>query len=279
MDERVGTMNHTYMFEHEAMKTTYTLRLIAENKTKAENAKRQCIECIDILESKLSRHYEGGDIWLINRLNSGESLFSSEDTYDCLLLALKAHELTAGLFDCTLGRQIEHRKSGAIGYTPPIKGRLRIDPDRPAVHCLEAGREIDLGGIGKGYTLDRLRDICLQWEIDSGLLSSGASTHLAYGKHKWPISLHSKQSSRIIPLVNEALSTSGAGTLNNNHIISADPKMLRTQQERIWLTTKNAVMADAWSTAALLMNRDELNKISGDQICVYITEAEEIIQI
>ena len=272
-------MNHAYMFEHEAMKTTYTLRLMTENKTKAENAKRQCIERIDILESKLSRHYEGSDIWLINRLNSGESLFISEDTYACLLLALEAHELTAGLFDSTLGRQIEHRKSGAISDAPPIKGRLRIDPDRPAVHCLEAGREIDLGGIGKGYTLDRLRDICLDWEIDCGLLSSGASTHLAYGKNEWLISLHFNQSSRTIPLLNEALSTSGTGTHNDNHIISPDPKMLRTQQGRIWLTTKNAVMADAWSTAALLMSRDELKEISGDQICVYLAEAEGIIQI
>ena len=55
--------------------------------------------------------------------------------------------------------------------------------------------------------------------------------------------------------------------------------MLRIQQRRIWLITKNAVMADAWSTAALLMSRDELKQISGDQICVYLAEAEKIIRI
>lgn len=279
MDKKGNTMSHTHMFEHEAMKTTYTLRLITEDKVKSENAKNQCIDRIDLLESKLSRHYEGSDIWLTNRLKSGESLFISEDSYACLLLALEAHKLTAGLFDSSLGRQIEHRKKGEIGDTPPVEGRLRIDPDRPAVHCLEAGREIDLGGIGKGYTLDRLRDICLDWEVDSGLLSSGASTHLAYGKHEWPISLHSNQCSRMIPLLNSALSTSANETAKNNHIISPGSNTLKTQQGRVWLTTKSAAMADAWSTAALMMSREELEEISGDQICVYLAEGGEIIKI
>lgn len=272
-------MNHTHIFQHEAMKTTYTLRLISKDRVKAENAKQQCIERIDDLESKLSRHHEGSDIWLINHLKTDKSLFISEDSYACLRLALEAHELTAGLFDSTLGRQIEHSKVLAKDDAPPIEGSLRIDPDHPAVYCLEAGREIDLGGIGKGYTLDALKDICLDWEVESALLSSGASTHLAYGQHAWPISLHSSQSSRIIQLFNMALSASGNGTLDNNHIISPDTNMPKAQHERIWLTTKSAAMADAWSTAALLMSRNELEEISGDQICVYLAEAEEITQI
>ena len=272
-------MNHTHIFQHEAMKTTYTLRLLVEDRVKAENAKQQCIERIDTLESKLSRHYEGSDIWLINHLKTDESLVISEDSYACLQIALEAHELTAGLFDCTLGRQIEHSKVLAEDDTPPIEGSLRIDPDRPAVHCLEAGREIDLGGIGKGYTLDLLKDICLDWGVESALLSSGASTHLAYGQHVWPISLHSSQSTRIIQLFNMALSASGNGTLDNNHIISPDTNMPKAQHERNWLTTKSAAKTNTRTTAAILMSRDELEEISGDQICVYLAEAEEITKI
>ncbi len=55
-------------------------------------------------------------------------------------------------------------------------GRLTIHPDIAAVTCDEPGREIDLGGIGKGFALDQLRQILLDWGAEGGLLTAGASS-------------------------------------------------------------------------------------------------------
>lgn len=69
-----------------------------------------------------------------------------------------------------------------------------IDDARPQVHCLEGGREINFGGIGKGYALDVMAELCRQWGIPAGLLCAGASTQLAFGNSPWPISLRGDQS-------------------------------------------------------------------------------------
>ena len=143
-------MSDSYTFKHEAMKTTFTLRLIHAQAKHACDAANQAFALIDEIENSLSRYISGSDISQINRMQSGQTLFISETCYECMRIALKIYIDSDGLFDITLGRQIEHQKNAMTGIMPSIEGQLMVDPDRPAIHCVEAGREIDLGGIGKG---------------------------------------------------------------------------------------------------------------------------------
>lgn len=191
-------MSDLHTYTHEAMKTTFTLRLVSKDTTQAKKAAFACIARIDEIESRLSRYYHGSDVWQINHMQSDQSIFISEDCHDCLLRALEAHQATSGLFDITLGRLIEHRKQSMPGVSPAPMGQLMIDPKRPAVHCIEQGREIDLGGIGKGFALDRMAEICKDWEITSGLLSAGASTQLAFGEKAWGITLQGDHSTHLV---------------------------------------------------------------------------------
>lgn len=206
-------------FTHEAMQTSFSLELHSSDPRRARDAAHAGIALIDAIESSLSRYIEGSDVWQINHMESGQSLFLAEVCYDCLRLALEAHTRTGGLFDITLGRQIEHRKNSLAGPPPPLDGRLMIDPDKPAIHCLEAGREIDLGGIGKGFALDRVKALLLDWGIDCALLSAGASTRLAFGDHAWSVSLPGAAEARTVELRDQALSASGTA-IQGSHIVS-----------------------------------------------------------
>ena len=150
-------MNTPHLFEHEAMKTVFSLRIIEASVTHAREAALAAIELLDSIEQKLSRYIEGSDIWQINHLKSGEQLFISDTCHECLLLSLKASELTSGLFDVSLGHRIDHFKNEEDGPPPTETGSLHILPDRPAIHCEQAGRAIDLGGIGKGFALDQMQ--------------------------------------------------------------------------------------------------------------------------
>ncbi len=260
------------------MKTSYALRLLSDDAQLARQVGSACIECIDTLESQLSRHYAGSDIWQINHMKADQSLFVSEDCYACLRLAMQAHEQTGGLFDITLGRHIEHHKNELDGAVPALEGKLMIDPKRPAIHCIEPGREIDLGGIGKGYTLDRLKEICLAHGIHSALLSAGASTQLAFGDAVWPIALQAGEAEHTIQLQNAALSASGTG-IQGSHIISPDPSTPKELHELIWLVTESAAVADSWSTAALLMHREELEAVSGEHLQIYLPDLGKIVKL
>ena len=167
-----------HLFTHEAMNTTFSLRICEPDQPIAAGMARECFEQLDLLESRLSRFIDGSDVSRINTLPAGETLYLSESTHQCLLAALDAYARTGGLFDITLGSRIAHQKSGDTGVIPPLVGRLTIHPDVAAVTCETPGREIDLGGIGKGFALDQLKQLLIDWGAEGGLLAAGASSLL-----------------------------------------------------------------------------------------------------
>lgn len=273
-------MNHpvpnseTRRFTHDAMNTTFSLRLRGVDEAVAQGMARECFDQLDYLEARLSRFIEGSDVSRINRMKTGETLYLSEPCHQCLLLALEAHTRTRGLFDITLGTHIEHRKSGDAGPIPPLVGRLTIHPDVPAITCEDPGREIDLGGIGKGFALDQLKLLLTEWGAQDVLLSAGASSLLAFGQHAWPVDLTGDTESLRISLSNQALSASGTG-IQGSHIVhpAGRDAMPTTPCKRIWATATNAVMSEIWSTALMLVKPEEIpDFIAGNKEiqCVHV---------
>ena len=252
-------INDARHFTHDAMNTTFSLRLRGIEETTARGMARECFDQIDALEARLSRFMEGSDVWRINHMQSGETLFLNEATHQCLLLALDAHAQTGGLFDITLGTAIEHRKSSPSEIPPPLTGTLSIHPDAPAITCIETGREIDLGGIGKGFALDQLRTLLEDWGVQDALLSAGASSILAIGPNAWPIDIHGTTETLRIEIRDQAISASGI-TIQGDHIVHphGTDAMPTRRCNRIWVSAANATSAEVWSTALMLVEPDEL---------------------
>jgi thiamine biosynthesis lipoprotein len=243
------------------MKTTFTLRLPGLEREHGAYLAHLAFEELDRLEGKLSRYIEDSDIARINLMQAGETLYITEETHTCLLLALDYYVKTGGLFDITLGRAIEHRKEKHEGPPPAIEGSLIIHPDRPAVTCQTAGRVLDLGGIGKGFALDRLKDFLIEWRVESALLAAGASTQLAFGETSWPIEIIGEKDRQRIDLKNAALSASGTG-IQGSHIVHPDGDDQALPWKHVWLTTPTATAADIWSTALMLLPDPELLDLS-----------------
>jgi thiamine biosynthesis lipoprotein len=258
MDEPTSFPPH-HLLHHEAMKTTFYLRICADDVALANSLACECFNRIDELEQKLSRYFEGGDVYRINNMAAGETLHISEECHECLLIAMEACVHTCGLFDPTLGTMIEHRKTEQDGELPEPTGQLIVHPDTPAVTCHAPGRVIDLGGIGKGYALDQLKVILTGWDIDGALVSAGSSTHLAIGRPTWPIDLSGDQEILRVHLHDEALSASGTA-IQGSHIVHPDSSrdILENQPTRIWSRSASAAHSDAWSTALMLMAPEEI---------------------
>ena len=230
-------------FEQAAMNTVFTIRLPGETDG-AGGLAQVCFERLLYLESRLSAFMDGSDIWQINRMDSGQELFISPECHACLLIALEIQQQTQGVFN--------------VAYATPHSGRLVIAPDRPHVHCIEAGSRLDLGAIGKGFALDAVGTLLQEWGAGEALVSAGASTHLATGETTWPISLEG--TGRLFELRQGALSASGTRLLAD-HI--AGPEGVSDHQRRgtVWVKADTAARADAWSTVAFLMDPSSLQEI------------------
>jgi len=71
--------------------------------------------------------------------------------------------------------------------------RLELDPDAFAVRAGTGGVRIDLGGIGKGYAVDRMGEVMQEWELPRTLVHGGYSSVLALeappDRDGWPLTL------------------------------------------------------------------------------------------
>lgn len=264
MDRVLLTMNADHTYSHDAMKTTFTLRIFGEPSDFTARLTANLFEELDTIEQKLSRYFPGSDVWQINHMKAGERLFISEWTYDCLRTAFEVYMETGGVFDVTLGKKIEHQKNRTDGPVPDMTGQLVLDPERPAVHCIEPGREIDLGGIGKGFALDILSPKLRGGGISDALLSAGTSTHLAFGDGSWPIKLAGCNERDSLDLKNQALSASGTD-IQGSHLVSPTEKSHDYPFSQIWVVEKTAARADAWSTAAMLLTEEELQELKRER--------------
>ena len=133
--------------------------------------------------------------------------------------------------------------------------------------CEEVGREIDLGGIGKGFALDQLKNFLIEWGAEGALLTAGASSLLAFGPQAWPVELAGSSCCMRIGLRNEALSASGI-EIQGSHILhpAGDDAMPTVPCNRVWVTAPTASLAEVWSTTLMLMDPEEImDFIAGDE--------------
>ena len=257
------------VFDVEGMNTLFSIRIHHLNRADALELAGNSFRQLEELEAELSRHRHDSEVSRINVLKEGESMLIADATYRCLQRSVEAMVSTAGLFDVTLGSRTS---SGEVAAPP--EGKLALSPDRPQILCEVEGRKIDLGGIGKGFALDEMADTLLELGINSSLLSCGASTHLAVGNQKWPFDLQGDEGAMRIEISGRALSASGIGR-QGAHVVHPDTGGAPEYAfARVWVIAPSAALADAYSTACLLMDEEEIagfaNSQRGNGVRVYV---------
>ena len=138
------------------------------------------IERLDALLSTGSQDSE------VSRLNAQGTLTLSQDTGDLLKEALTLDEDTGGLFDVTVYPVVKLWGFYDKAYHVPtdeelasvmaLVGSQRVRYDAGTrTATLGDGQSIDLGGIGKGYTSQRVTDILKSAGIKSAMVSLGGN--------------------------------------------------------------------------------------------------------
>ncbi len=268
-----------FRFGHEAMATHFQFLIEHEDNLLANGAAQAVFRDIDRLETELSRFVPYSDIASINQAPVGQPVPVQAACMDCLAFGKMVWEQTSGAFDVTIGplfRLLREQDSGgrkiskaerAVAAASMGFQHLELDEANFSVTKHAAGMSLDLGAIGKGYALDQAAFLLRgEHEITNALLNAGDSTVLGIGhmgEHPgWPV--HAGQGSPVV-LENNALS--GTGFMHQGaHII--DPRTARTvniERELRWAIAPNATLADALSTAFMVMNRKEIDAFCKQQ--------------
>ncbi|MFA6256892.1 MAG: FAD:protein FMN transferase [Candidatus Paceibacterota bacterium] len=271
-------IKQAYMQSGQALGTEVELRLVVTDfQTAEDNFKILWKEIYDF-EKRYSRFNIDSDVTKLN-MNAGKPMLISPELVDILEQAKKFAAITGGLFNIFVLPEVE--RGGYIESMTPKPGQQIIDyTDRKVVDMsslnigngsvsIPQNTAIDLGGIGKGYLLDKLASI-LEGRIENYCLSLGGDMILKGQEisKNWEVDVQSGvDRTRNVALFvgsgrTEAVATSGMirekGGKRQIHIV--DPREEKNSGSTFALCSVAAVGATAADViaSALIIGEEEL---------------------
>ncbi len=149
---------------------------------------------LDELEAQLTVYRETSEVSRLNRIAAYGPVPVEERLFDLLSRAARIHAETNGAFDITAGalikawgfykgpRRVPSESERAAAIARVGMQLVELQPEGKTVRFLRPGLEINLGGIGKGYALDRVAEhLQDSWGLSSALLHGGYSSVVTIG--------------------------------------------------------------------------------------------------
>lgn len=182
-----------YSSVHPAMGTEYTLYLYARSCEEAEATAQQAFDEIDRIDELLSHYRDGSELSRINHEAGEHEVTTDPEVFRFLESGFAWSERSAGAFDMTVGKLMKtwgfFNARGAVpsdaelGEARSQVGweKVRLDRQRRTVRFLSPGMELDPGGIGKGYAVDRAVRVLSKAGVRTALVSAGSSSVYAMG--------------------------------------------------------------------------------------------------
>ena len=231
------------------MTTTFEVIVAGQEREYARQASAAAFREIDRIEKLLNKFDPGSDVGQINLLKPGESVRVGIETLECMEKAIWAHGVSGGLFDPTVG-------TGFQG--------LEVDRGNFSIGWKKVGKgELDLGGIGKGFAIDKAAEILADWDVVEAVINGGTSTALALGK-EWELGVGGPWGEKVgftsVKLRDQALSGSGT-EVKGAHIINPETGCPAQRHLAAWAIHPSAAASDALSTAFMMMETKKIEQL------------------
>jgi len=261
--------------------TLCNITIFASNAGKANELLTKTFELLAHYESLFSITIEGSDIWRINHAGSLPVAVSTE-TIELLEAGIKYSKLSSRKFDITIGRltrlwdfsgQSSLPDELSLSQAIASVGYKNIVIDGETVTLTNPYTWIDLGGIAKGFMLDRLAGFLRSTEIYGAVIDLGGDI-IVIGEReagrKWRLGVRNPFGSEygligIIKTSEASVITSGIYErqfeyegVSYHHILDPSTGMpARSDIVSATVVSESALAADALTSIALHLYSDD----------------------
>lgn len=241
-----------------------------------------CLDLISVLENQLSVYIEQSEMVRINQNAAKHHVIVESQLFSLIQKAKKISAESNQGFDITAGKLIKlwgffkgpKRVPSEVEIINLLSTfgseALILDPDKKSVFFLKPEMEINLGAIGKGYALDRVKGLLLnKFGISTFMIHGGKSSIVCGSSPQnqpkgWPIAINHpwkpNQKIATVFLKNRALGIS-ATTYNNfelngikyGHILNPKTGYPASGVATCVVAAPDATTADALSTAFFVL--------------------------
>jgi thiamine biosynthesis lipoprotein len=177
----------------DAMGSTYSIALYGNNRAAMEEAADAAFDEVKRLDDMLSNYKPESEWSRINRLAAQQPLKVSPEMFRLLAACWNYSRESEGAFDISVGPLMKvwgfYKGSGHLPHRPEVLAALtkvgyrhiHLDEAAQTVWFDRPGVELDPGGIGKGYAVDRMVDVLKNKGIQIALVAGSGSSIYGMG--------------------------------------------------------------------------------------------------
>ncbi|MHC4559393.1 MAG: FAD:protein FMN transferase [Planctomycetota bacterium] len=263
---------------------------VAEDSGTAEKCIQAAFEEINKVDDLMSHYKSDSEISRVNRDGAKRPVQVSESTYEVLQRSVEFSRLSEGAFDVTVGPLVDLFRSAEKKQVAPGKEeidrtrskvgfeKLKLDDNNRTVQFAVDGMRLDLGGIAKGYAIDKAIEAIRRYDVMGAMVDIGGDIR-CYGvppkeKDNWLIGLQDPNSTiqgfgggelfLKLKLADGAVTTSGdyqqfilIEGKRHSHIINRKTGTSVEGLSSVTIIADNATDADALATAVSVMGAEK----------------------
>ena len=131
---------------------------------------------IKLVQDLMGFHHPDSELSKINILAHTKVLEIHPWTFEVLRIAKEIHKASSGIFDCGVGSRLVEAgllPNHQIASTQAWGGLADLILEKPNLVSSMRPIQIDLGGIAKGFAVDKAVEILKSATIESGLVNAG----------------------------------------------------------------------------------------------------------
>ena len=246
------------------------------------------------IESKYSRYRPDSVVSIINARAGAEPVAIDPETAGLLAYASACHRESGGLFDATSGvlrrawrfDQARVPDAGQLEAVTRLIGWQHVELDANLVRLPMAGMELDFGGFGKEYAVDRAALVLREAGCDSALVNLAGDLSILGPQPDgapWQVGIrHPRREGALLatlPVMSGAIATSGdyerfieVDGVRHCHVLDPRTGLSARGFQSVTVHAASCLIAGSATTISMLKGRDRglewLRELGLPHLCV-----------
>jgi thiamine biosynthesis lipoprotein len=289
-----GTVVSKLQYSGSAMGTHVTVWLWTADQVGAAKAAEAVFAEMTRLDKEMTTWDPASEVSQINTAAGGKPVKVSAETFAVIERAVDISKRSKGLFDITVGAfkglwKFDEDMDGSLPDVADVKKRLAmvnwkdivLDARQRSVWLRRKGMSITLGGIAKGYAVDKCADLLRKRGFTDFMMQAGGDMYVAgsKGSEPWTVAIRDPRGKEgtyfaVAPVRDHSFSTSGdyergfvKDGVRYHHILDTRTGMPAHASRSVTIRAKDAFTADAWSKVMFIMGpKDALELLKREKL-------------
>jgi FAD:protein FMN transferase len=284
-----GEPDRKHHFQDQSMGTLIDITLWTDDAAGAKAAADAAFGEFRRLDTLMSNWVETSDVSRINASAGSRAVTVSDETLRVVSLSQKIARKTGGAFDITVGAyrglwKFDEDLDGTLPEPSEVEARRRLtgyrdlllDPKHHTIKLRRKGMAITLGGIAKGYAVDRAAAILRDRGLKNFIVQAGGDLFVSgtKGPQKWRVGIRDPRGARdatfaLTELEDRTFSTAGdyergfvKDGVRYHHILDPKTGYPTRACRSVTVIAKDALTADAWDTTLLILGPERGLKLA-----------------